>query len=345
MQTLVGDMPHTQRPVAQTPSATPAVREVAPDIYQVRLPLPFALNHVNCYLLRDEEGWTMVDTGLDQPNVRAAWHEACTLLELEPQQIQRIVLTHMHPDHFGLSGYFQHLTNAPVYLSARERELAQTVWMEDGWRPELVAEYWRMGGIPNDVRGVISDQTERLRYMTMPHPHEIATLEAGEIVHMGGRDFLAIHAPGHSDGQLIFYSAADQLMLCGDQVLKSITPNIGLWPSTEADPLGRYLESLNELMALPVLLALPGHGSVMTTEWQARLCALEEHHRVRLEETRRAVEGGATALEVSRRLFNYGKLSEHEVRFAVAEAMAHLDYLARRGVITFSDNGARHYSA
>jgi glyoxylase-like metal-dependent hydrolase (beta-lactamase superfamily II) len=316
---------------------------VAENIWQVRLPLPFALNHVNCYLLRDDEGWTMLDTGLDQPNVRAAWHEACTHFDLEPQQIRQIVLTHMHPDHFGLSGYFQHLTGAPVYLSPRERELAQTVWVEDGWRPELVAEYWRMGGIPNDVRALISDQTENLRHMTMPHPQEISTIAPGDTIRMGGRDFLAIHAPGHSDGQLIFYDAADKLILCGDQVLKSITPNIGLWPSTEADPLGRYLDSLECLAGLEVRLALPGHGGVIT-EWQARLCSLEEHHRARLEETRRAVEGSATALEVSRRLFNFGALTEHEVRFAVAEAMAHLDYLARRNVITFSDNGVRRYS-
>ncbi len=329
MQSLVRDLPRT----AVATGAPPTVREVATDIWQVRLPLPFALNHVNCYLLRDEEGWTMVDTGLDQPNVRAAWHEACTLLELEPQQINRIVLTHMHPDHFGLSGYFQHLTGAPVYLSPRERDLAQSVWIEDAWRPELVAEYWRMGGIPNDVRGVIAEQTDKLRHMTMPHPQEILTIAPGETIRMGNRDFLAMHAPGHSDGQLIFYDAADELLLCGDQVLKSITPNIGLWPSTEADPLGRYLDSLQRLGEIKVRLALPGHGSVMT-EWQARLGALEEHHHARLEQTRQAVEGGATALEVSRRLFNYGALTEHEVRFAVAEAMAHLDYLARRGVIS-----------
>lgn len=337
-------IPARDLPATQSPGASPsAVREVARDIYQVRLPLPFALNHVNCYLLRDEDGWTMLDTGLDQPDVRAAWHDVCTQLRLKPQLIRQIVLTHMHPDHFGLSGYFQHLTGAPVYLSPRERELAQEVWVEGGWKPELVAEYWRMGGIPQEVRGVISEQTEKLRNMTMPHPREISTLEAGDTVHMGRRDFLAIHAPGHSDGQLIFYDAADSLMLCGDHVLKSITPNIGLWPSTEPDPLGRYLESLDALAALKVRLALPGHGSLIT-EWQARLCALEEHHRQRLELTRRAVEGGATALEVSQRLFNFGALTEHEVRFAVAEAMAHLDYLARRGVIEFSDNGARHYN-
>ncbi len=121
MPTLVRAMPASSTASPLSPHSS--LREVAENIYQVRLPLPFALNHVNCYMLRDDEGWTMLDTGLDQPDVRAAWHEVCTELELEPQLIRQIVLTHMHPDHFGLAGYFQHLTGAPVYLSPRERDL------------------------------------------------------------------------------------------------------------------------------------------------------------------------------------------------------------------------------
>lgn len=319
-------------------------REVAPGIFQVRLPLPFALNHVNCYLLCDDEGWTLLDTGLDQPNIRHAWEEAFEELGIEPDQIRRIVLTHMHPDHFGLSGYFQALTGAPVYLSPRERELAQMVWIEDRWQPDLVADYWRVGGIPPAVRSVISAQTSNLRDMTMPHPRTMSVVAPGDTVEMGNRRFHAIHAPGHSDGQLIFFDASDGLMICGDQVLMKITPNIGLWPTTEPDPLGRYMQSLRELAELPVRLALPGHGPLITA-WRARVEELLAHHELRLDAMQRATEGGATALEVSRRVFDFGVLTDHEVRFAVAEAMAHLDYLARAGRVTAADNGVRTYRA
>lgn len=321
---------------------TSAMRMVAPDIYKVRLPLPFALNHVNCYLLHDDDGWTMLDSGLDRPELRHAWEEALVALEIEPQDIRQIVLTHMHPDHYGLAGYFQAITGAPVYLSPREAELAETVWVNNSWQMDQVAEYWRMGGIPHEVRGVIARQTERLRQMTMPHPHEVTLLYPGDTVVMGGRSFRALHAPGHSDGQLIFYDAADQLMLCGDQVLKTITPNIGLWPSTQPNPLGRYLDSLDEMAMLDVRLALPGHGSPIT-EWGARLASLREHHALRLEIMRTAVDSGATALEVSRRVFDFGSFSEHEVRFAVAETLAHLEYLVSTGGLYFSENGVRTY--
>lgn len=319
-------------------------REVAPGIYQVRLPLPFALNHVNCYLLRDDDGWTLLDAGLHQPNIRVAWEAALAELGIEPGQIHQIVLTHMHPDHFGLSGYAQALTGAPVYLSPRERELAQAVWIEDNWRLDAHSDYWRAGGVPTAVRSVINEQTGHLREMTMPHPHAISTIEPGAIVEMGSRRFRAIHAPGHSDGQLIFFDASDGLMICGDQVLMKITPNIGLWPTTEPDPLGRYMASLRELVELPVRLALPGHGPLITA-WHARVEELLAHHELRLGTMQRATEGGATALEVSRRVFDFGVLTEHEVRFAVAEAMAHLDHLARASRITYTDNGVRTYRA
>ena len=317
--------------------------EIAAAIYRVRLPLPFALNHVNCYLLRDADGWTILDAGLNRPEIYAGWQAAFAGLGIAPTAIRRIIITHMHPDHIGMAGRLQQETGAAVFLSPGEWAIAQATWAPNPQRETEVTAYLHRVGAPPTVGAIVEEQEQRLRRMTQPLPVDVQMLHPGDTLTLAGRRCEILHAPGHAEAQIIFYAPAERLLLCGDHVLQRITPNIGYWPSSQPDPLGRYLASLNELMALPVLLALPGHGSVMTTEWQARLCALEEHHRVRLEETRRAVEGGATALEVSRRLFNYGKLSEHEVRFAVAEAMAHLDYLARRGVITFSDNGVRHY--
>jgi glyoxylase-like metal-dependent hydrolase (beta-lactamase superfamily II) len=316
---------------------------VAPGIYQIRLPLPFALNHVNCYLLQEDEGWTLVDTGLNWPEGQRTWRAVFVELQIGFGDIRRIVLTHMHPDHFGLAGWFQAKIGQAIWLSPREAELAQTVWVENGWRPECIAAYWRMGGITPAVAEVVSVQTAALRVATLPHPTRIKPIEAGESITMGGRVWRAIHAPGHSDGQLIFYDAADRLLLSGDQVLLKITPNIGLWPSTEPEPLARYLASLDDLAKLDVRLALPGHRQTVL-QWCERIEELRAHHAVRLTHAYDAVGSeGATALEVSRHLFDFDRFSRHEVRFAIAEALAHLEYLMNLGELTYEETSVRIY--
>ncbi|MBK8048946.1 MAG: MBL fold metallo-hydrolase [Anaerolineales bacterium] len=307
-------------------------RLVADELFQVRLPLPFALNHVNAYMLREPDGWTILDAGLHRPEICDLWEAAWQELGIAPSSVRRIVLTHMHPDHFGASGWLQQRTGAAVFMSPREREVAMQTWIEDltEERRAAVAEYERRAGVHGEVATIIERQQDYLRSLTFPHPAELLILAPGETVALGGRHFRTIHAPGHADGQILFYDEANRLMLCGDQVLQRITPNIGFWPSTEPDPLGRYLASLAELSALTVDVALPGHHGVIHN-WAERLAQLQVHHANRLEAMEAAAGEGATALEVSYAVFNYDRFSMHEVRFAVAEALAHLEHLVVLG--------------
>ena len=318
--------------MSQSAAVHSSLRQIAPRIYALRLPLPFALNHVNCYLLEDAGGWTIVDAGINSAEARAVWHTAWAELGIEPRRIQRIVLTHMHPDHFGLAGWLQEQSGAPVLLSPREAAVARVTWLE-GMTEEKTAvltQYLHSAGVTPEVAQVIVTQQEHLRAMTFPHPRQIDTLPAGATIQMGGRSFTAIHAPGHADGQLVFYCVAERLLLCGDQVMQRITPNIGIWPTTEPHPLARYLRSLEELAALEVALALPGHYTPLT-DWAGRIAELQAHHAQRLEVMHDAARAGATALEVSYAVFDYDRFSRHEVRFAVAEALAHLEYLVDQG--------------
>lgn len=324
------------------PATTTVCRSVAPAIYQVRLPLPFALNHVNCYLLDDGDGWTILDAGLNRPELiemwQAAWHE----LGIRRSDIRRIVVTHMHPDHFGLAGWLQQECDAPIFMSPIERDVAHFTWFADDTpeRLTLFGEYLRIGGVAAEVAAVIARQQDYLRSMTRPLPAKIDTIAPGATVAMAGRTFLAIHAPGHADGQLLFYSAGDKLLLCGDHVLQKISPNIGFWSSSHGDPLARYLASLAEVAALDVTLALPGHHRPLT-DWRGRIAELLAHHDQRLEAMVQAAAPGATALEVSYAVFNYDRFSTHEVRFAVAETLAHLEYLANQGRLLRVDEPER----
>ncbi len=313
---------------------TDILTPVADDIYQVRLPLPFALNSVNVYLLRDGDGWTLVDTGLNTREARAAWETVFTELNIKSGDIHRIILTHVHPDHYGMAGWFQSRTDGdlPVYLSRRETELVRLLWEGEGLQAREFSHFLAIYGMPNDMIDIVGDSLTNTIHHTYPHPTNLQPLIPGDTITIGARTFRIIHAPGHSDGHLIFYDVADHLMLPGDHVLMKITPNIGSWPDTDPDPLGRYLDSLKSLSSYDVRLALPGHKSLIT-DWNGRLTELLHHHDQRLDHTLSAIAGGATVYEASRKVFDSARFSPHEWRFAVVETLAHLEYLQQRGQV------------
>ncbi len=317
------------------------ITQIANDIIQVQVPLPYALNIVNCYLLRGATGWTLVDTGLNTEAGRARWKSAMSALEITPGDIEMIVLTHMHPDHFGLAGWWQRHSEPPIPLIIPEREQRQMRPFYERRNTPLYHQWLLECGMDEAAAETLESALHNTRDLTQPHPRQQETLEAGAVIRLGARQFRAIHAPGHSDGQMIFYDESDRLMICGDHVLMRITPNIGVWPHSEPDPLGRFLHSLQALMALDVRLALPGHKWLIT-DWRGRIEELLAHHHARLALTQTALETGArTVLAVAAQLFDMDRLTPHEWRFALAETLAHLEYLRETGLASRRTNGQK----
>jgi glyoxylase-like metal-dependent hydrolase (beta-lactamase superfamily II) len=306
-----------------------ALTQVAAGIYQIRLPLPFPLRIVNCYLLRDGAGWTMVDSGLNYPPGQATWHAAFETLDITPASITRIVLTHAHPDHYGMAGWLAAQSGAHVLLAPEEQAFAERVWGGGAAAYQAIAAFFQTHGMPPDLVAAVSDQMAVLRPMTQPMAATTELLPDTQL-RIGEREFRLIATPGHSDGHVALYCAGERLLLCGDTVLIKITPNISLWPHGRPDPLADFLQTLDRLGQLDVDLALAGHGPQITA-FRPRLAELRAHHHERLAAIDRVVAEGATAFAVCTAIFPTEQLSAHQIRFAMAETLAHLEYLVGVG--------------
>ncbi len=310
----------------------PQIHRLADDLVRVRLPLPFALDHVNCYLVRDEPGWAVIDTGLNTSLGRAAWSRAWEVLAIAPTDLTRILVTHVHPDHLGMAGWLQSMSQAPVLMSARTQEAMARIWEApvESWRAETEVYLRRNGLDPSWVDRVL-EHMAGLRARVHPLPQAVLPVQPGDMLEIGRRRFRLLAAEGHADDQILFYDEREGLLLVGDQVLMEITPNIGTWPATPPDPLGRYLASLQELAPLRVTLALPGHRDPVH-RFQERIGELLVHHAHRLEAMWQAVDGsGSTTYQVARRVFPLESYAVHQVRFAIAETLAHLERLIEVG--------------
>lgn len=332
---------------------TQSLFQIEDDIFQVQLPLPYALRIVNCYLIRGDNGWTILDTGLNTSKARPVWEAAFDSLNISPTDIEQIVLTHTHPDHYGMAGWLQaKATNGavpPVKMSPREAEMAGSVWADEteSWLAESAA-HWERCGLGSSENEAVIEATRRTRSGTFPHPTRVELVAPNSELMLGNRRCRTLHMPGHSDGQLVFFDEANRLLFCGDHVLMQITPNVSIWPNSEPNPLARYIGSFDELEALDVRVALPGHRAIIT-DLNGRLAELRSHHEQRLDATITAVRDAchgrpsASVYEIALKLFKFSKFTIHEVRFAVAETLAHLDLLANNGRLRFYEGVIWHY--
>jgi glyoxylase-like metal-dependent hydrolase (beta-lactamase superfamily II) len=301
--------------------------ELIEGVRRVTFRLPFGIDHVHSYLLHSREGWIAVDAGLGLPDAVERWSEA--LAELDGP-VTRIVITHFHPDHVGAAADLAELTGATVHQGELDYAQSLAAWGERRIEGRL-PEYMRTHGLPEEDLDLLRRESAALAALVHlardPEP-----LAAGDRID----GWEVLHLPGHADGHLALLR--DGVLIAGDSILGTITPNVGLYPDSAPDPLADYLASLARIAELAPRVALAGHGEPVKDP-ASRAREIVSHHKERLEQAAAALEGGpVTAYQASLRLFSE-PLSPQLRRFALAETRAHLEYLALRGAAVRSEDG------
>ncbi|THF83755.1 MBL fold metallo-hydrolase [Cohnella fermenti] len=307
---------------------------------QAKVPLPFSLRWVNAYLAGNGGKWAVIDPGLRTEETEAFWERTLRELGIAWKDIDSIVLTHHHPDHYGLAGLFQERTGAPVWISETSAAWAERMWGEvETFSGELLAALARHG-FPDELAEGMRAHLAGVKRQVAPRPRELALLpEPGERFRLAGLSWEPIAGEGHAPGHRALYEPESGVMVCGDQVLPRITPNIAWLPGGDPDPLGSYIRSLEGMLGLRVSLALPGHMDPFA-DFDGRLRELIAHHERRLAQIADLLDeaGPLTGFELCDRLFSERiRGNSHNHRFAMSETIAHAERLVFAGTAAVAD--------
>lgn len=305
--------------------------EVAPGVRWLRMPLPFALDHINLWLLDDGDDLAVVDTGFGTPETRALWED---VLAAEKRRISGVVVTHFHPDHLGLAEWLAGRDGAPVYMAEAEYLAAKAVWhaLPGHSTADMVAFFRRHGLDPARLDALTARGNTYARGV-LELPREHRRMFAGDRLSIGGRSWEVIVGHGHSPEHASLYCAETDVLISGDMLLPRISTNVSVHAANPMDDaLGWFLCSLHRIIDLPSgTLVLPSHGKPFRGI-RERIEELEAHHADRCSALIEAMSHPISAAQLLPTLFRR-ELDNHQVMFAMGETIAHLNHLQRRGRI------------
>lgn len=310
--------------------------EVAPGVLWMRLPLPMKLDHVNIYALDEGDSWTIIDTGFNSKRGRAIWQK---LLDgpLAGKPVSRVIVTHHHPDHVGMAGWFQTEHKAELWSTRTAWLFARMLQLDEQAHPtQETLGFWRSAGMEESIyQQRAQERPFNFADVVAPMPVGYRRIKQDDVIRIGGRDWDVHIGNGHAPEHATFWSRDDNLVISGDQILPSISSNIGVYATEpEADPVGEWLESCERLSAYarPDQLVLGGH-KLPFTGLPTRMRQLIDNHHGALDRLAGHLDEPHTAGECFPPLFKRS-IGEAEYGLALVEAIAHLNHLFHVGVVS-----------
>ena len=336
--------------------------EIIPGIYQLQLPLPFtpigdmalgeSLSQTNVYLIRGSAGWLLVDAGWNDPKNLKIIENDLQEIGIVFKDISQIVITHSHLDHFGLAGELQEISGAKLYLHQRERRFIEPKGVKGETILKEMKEWLYKNGTPVDETAKLQRLPDgEIHFISPVFPDVVSFtgkigspdifFSGGERIDTGFFRFEVLWTPGHSPGHICLYERAKKVLISGDHILATITPEIGLNPFSGLHPLEDYIKSLNSLKRLDVELVLPAHEDYFT-DLGKRIDELIRHHEGRKGEILKVLMNKPElayniAMKIPWMPAKGGKpwerLDHWGHRMALMETLAHLNLLQEEGKV------------
>lgn len=333
----------------ETPPAEGEAIEVAPGVLWLRLPLPMALDHVNVYVLDEGDSWTIVDTGFSSKRGRAIWGKLLAG-PLGGKPVSRVIVTHHHPDHVGLAGWFQSEHGAELWTTRTAWLFSRMLQLDEQAIPtQETMDFYRSAGMDPEIFAQRAQERPfNFADVVYPMPLGFHRLKEGDVIEIGGRSWDVRMGNGHSPEHATFWSRDDNLVLSGDQILPSISSNIGVYATEPgADPVGDWLEACERLktFAREDHLVLGGH-KLPFTGLPTRMRQLIDNHHGALDRLLAYIDTPKAAGDCFAPLFKRA-IGPSEYGLALVEAIAHLSHLYQTGQAsrTKRDDGAWVYQA
>lgn len=322
-----------------------ATREIVSGILWLRMPLPFALNHINLWAMRDGDGWAVFDSGVQTSETTAAWRSHCGRDgALGQRPVTRLFVTHMHPDHVGMAGWLTRKFDCRLWMTRLEYLTCRVLVADTGREaPSDGVNFYRKAGWDEDALENYRARFGFFGKFSHALPDSYRRLHDGELLRIGDHQWRVVVGNGHSPEHACFHCEELQLLISGDQVLPRISSNVSVFPTEpDADPMGDWIASLDKLRReVPDnVLVLPAHNEPFRG-LHARLDQLALGHDQALERLRHALVEPKRAVDVFVELFGRPIGSEPNLLgMATGESVAHLNYLLHRGEIGREDDAA-----